>query len=123
MYRLTTAEGLKLPESLGGSLYLESLTKVERLKFPKIIGGSLGLPSLTTAEGLKIPRFIGGNLHLNNLTTAEGLKLPIGFDLNKLYCPEHIKEEIMANPSLYYQTEYDNNEIEEKDIVDKNKIK
>ena len=36
------------------------------------------------------------------LKSAEGLVLPHYFDLNKLYCPYNIKEEIMNNPDKYY---------------------
>ena len=73
---LTTAEGLKLPEYIGGDLDLDSLTTAEGLKLPEYIGGDLGLDSLTTAEGLKLPEHIGRSLDLDSLTIAEGLKLP-----------------------------------------------
>ena len=72
---LTTAEGLKLPDSIGGYLDLRSLTTAEGLKLPDSIGGSLYLGSLTTAEGLKLPDSIGGSLDLASLTTAEKNKL------------------------------------------------
>ena len=80
---LTTAEGLKLPEYIGGDLGLDSLTTAEGLKLPEHIGRSLDLDSLTIAEGLKLPEYIGGYLWLSSLTTAEGLVLPnnIGGDL------------------------------------------
>jgi hypothetical protein len=73
---LTSAEGLKLPESIGGVLYLNNLTSAEGLKLPESIGGSLYLDSLTSAEGLKLPESVGGGLFLDNLTSAKGLKLP-----------------------------------------------
>ena len=92
---LTTAEGLKLPEYIGGDLDLDSLTTAEGLKLPEYIGGDLGLDSLTTAEGLKLPEYIGGDLGLDSLTTAEGLKLPehIGrsLDLDSLTIAEGLK--------------------------------
>jgi len=83
LYRLTSAEGLKLPESIGGGLNLSSLTSAEGLKLPESLGGGLNLSSLTSAEGLKLPESIGGDLYLDSLTSAEGLKLPesIGGDL------------------------------------------
>ena len=73
---LTTAEGLTLPQSIGGILNLSSLTTAENLTLPESIGGDLRLSSLTTAEGLTLPESIGGSLSLSSLTTADGLILP-----------------------------------------------
>jgi len=73
---LTSAEGLTLPQSVGGDLNLESLTSVEGLILPQSVGGDLYLNALTTAEGLTLPQSVGGSLYLNDLTTAEGLTLP-----------------------------------------------
>ncbi|KKS44550.1 MAG: hypothetical protein UV08_C0019G0001, partial [Parcubacteria group bacterium GW2011_GWA2_42_18] len=42
-----SAEGLKLPEKIGGDLYLDSLTSAEGLKLPEKIGGGLYLSGLT----------------------------------------------------------------------------
>jgi hypothetical protein len=70
---LTSAEGLKLPEHVGGGLDLSSLTSAEGLTLPEYVGGGLNLPSLTSAEGLKLPEYVGGYLYLPNLTSAEGL--------------------------------------------------
>ena len=111
--RLASAEGLVLPESIGGSIYLSSLTSAEGLVLPESIGGSIYLSSLTSAEGLVLPQYIDGYIKLNSLKTADGLKLPYGFDLNKLYCPYNIKEEIMNNPNKYYMapTEEEKKEI------------
>ena len=93
--RLTSAEGLKLPETIGGDLYLFSLTSAEGLKLPETIGGDLDLMRLTSAEGLKLPETIGGDLDLMSLTSAEGLKLPetIGgyLDLSRLTSAEGLK--------------------------------
>ena len=72
---LTSAEGLKLPESVGGDLSLNGLTTAEGLKLPESVGGDLSLNGLTTAEGLQLPENVD-NLSLNGLTTAEGLTLP-----------------------------------------------
>ena len=99
---LTSAEGLVLPKSIGGSIDLRSLTSAEGLVLPESIGGGINLRSLTSAEGLVLPESIDGNIILNSLKTADGLKLPYGFDLNKLYCPYNIKEEIMNTPDKYY---------------------
>ena len=120
---LTSAEGLKLPDYIGGSLFLDSLTNAEGLKLPDYIGDSLGLNNLTStkglnlpeqlgrdldlfslmsAEGLKIPKHIGGNLYLKGLTNAEGLKLPENFDIKKLIAPEHIIDEINMQPEKYF---------------------
>ena len=73
---LTTAEGLVLPKEIGGYLNLRGLTTAEGLVLPEKIGGTLDLRGLTTAEGLVLPEKIGGYLYLNGLTTAEGLVLP-----------------------------------------------
>ena len=98
---LTSAEGLVLPQHFGGYIDLRSLTSAEGLVLPQHVR-DINLSSLTSAEGLVLPKSIGGNIILNSLKTADGLKLPYGFDLNKLYCPYNIKEEIMNNPDKYY---------------------
>ena len=102
LHSLTSAEGLVLPESIGGDIYLNSLTSAEGLVLPKYVGGFIDLSSLASAEGLVIPKHVGGNIKLWSLASAEGLVLPHYFDLNKLYCPYNIKEEIMNNPDKYY---------------------
>ena len=81
---LTSAEGLELPETIGGNLYLDGLTSAEGLKFPENVGGDLYFDSLTSAEGLKLPENIDGYLDLSGLTSAKGLKLPrtVGGDLD-----------------------------------------
>lgn len=71
LYNLTSVEGLKLPDSIGGGLNLSGLTSAEGLILPDYIGGYLSLYSLTSAEGLKLPDSIGGGLYLDNLTPAE----------------------------------------------------
>ena len=73
---LTSAEGLVLPESIGGTIDLRSLTSAEGLVLPKSIGGGIDLDSLTSAEGLVLPESIGGGIVLRSLTSAEGLVLP-----------------------------------------------
>ena len=73
---LTSAEGLVLPESIGGTIDLRSLTSAEGLVLPKSIGGGIDLDSLTSAEGLVLPESIGGSIVLNSLTSAVGLVLP-----------------------------------------------
>jgi len=107
---LTSAEGLKLPEKIGGDLFLSGLTSAEGLKLPEKIGGNLYLYSLTSAEGLKLPEKIGKSLDLRSLTSAEGLKLPekIGksLDLRGLTSAEGLKlpEEIGGNLDLHSLT-------------------
>ncbi|MCD6441969.1 hypothetical protein J7L24_00235 [bacterium] len=76
---LTSAEGLKLPENIGGSLYLSGLTSAEGLKLPENIGGYLDLSGLTSAEGLKLPENIRGDLDLSGLTSAEKERLGIEY--------------------------------------------
>ena len=73
---LISAEGLKLPDKVGGDLILWSLTSAEGLKLPDKVGGHLDLRRLTSAEGLKLPDKIEGDLYLSSLISAEGLKLP-----------------------------------------------
>jgi len=68
---LTSAEGLKLPEDVGGNLYLSGLTTAEGLKLPEHVGGWLGLSGLTTAEGLKLPLYVGGDIYLWSLDQDE----------------------------------------------------
>ncbi len=58
-----------------GDLYLERLTSAEGLNLPESVGGYLDLSSLTSAEGLKLPESVGGDLYLNGLTSAEKNKL------------------------------------------------
>lgn len=73
---LKSAEGLKLPQSIGGNLGLNGLESAEGLSLPQFIGRDLELGRLISAEGLKLPQSIRGNLDLNDLKSAEGLKLP-----------------------------------------------
>ena len=100
---MTSAEGLVLPQNIGGDLYLYSLASAEGLVLPQSIGGDLYLNGLTSAKGLILPQSIVGNLFLDNLTSAEGLVLPYGFDLNRLICPSYIKNEILQNPDKYFR--------------------
>ena len=79
---LTSAEGLVLPESIGGTIDLRALTSAEGLVLPKSIGGGIDLDSLTSAEGLVLPESIGGGIVLRSLTSAEGLVLPESIDGN-----------------------------------------
>ena len=44
------AEGLTLPQSIGGNLYLDGLTSAEDLVLPQSIGGDLDLDGLTSAD-------------------------------------------------------------------------
>ena len=73
---LISAEGLVLPQRIGGNLYLYSLISAEGLVLPQRIGGDLDLFSLISAEGLVLPQIIDGDLDLSKLTSAEGLVLP-----------------------------------------------
>ena len=76
LYSLTSAEGLTLPQTVGDYLSLDSLTSTEGLTLPQTVGGDLYLHNLTSAEGLTLPQTVGGDLYLHNLTSAEGLTLP-----------------------------------------------
>ena len=73
---LTSAEGLVLPQHVGGYIDLSHLTNADGLVLPKSIGGSIFLDSLIDAEGLVLPESIGGDLNLKSLTSVEGLVLP-----------------------------------------------
>ena len=102
---LTSAEGLKLPNEIGGDLYLDGLTSAEGLELPNKIGGFLNLFSLTSAEGLELPNKIGGFLNLFSLTSAEGLKLPdkVGESLylNSITSSEGLKLPDKIGGSIY----------------------
>ncbi len=74
--RLISADGLILPTSIGGYLDLRSLISANNLTLPTSIGRDLYLTSLTSADGLTLPTSIGGTLYLNRLTSADGLTLP-----------------------------------------------
>ena len=91
----TLPEGLKLPETVGGSLYLEGCTLPEGLKLPETVGGSLDLSGCTLPEGLKLPETVGESLDLSGCTLPEGLKLPetVGewLDLSGCTLPEGLK--------------------------------
>ena len=73
---LTSAEGLKLPDKVGGYLDLSGLRSAEGLKLPDKIGGWLKLNGIRSAEGLELPTEIGGGLWLNSIASAKDLKLP-----------------------------------------------
>ena len=72
---LTSAEGLVLPQSIGGYLNLRSLKSAKGLVLPQSIG-DLNLNSLTSAKGLVLPQSIVFCLYLGSLKSAEGLVLP-----------------------------------------------
>lgn len=99
---LTNAKEVILPQYIGGNLDLSALTNIEKLKLPQNIDGDLILINLTSSNNLILSQHIGGYIYLNRLKIVDNLKLPYGFDLNKLYCPYYIKEEIMNNPDKYY---------------------
>ncbi|KKN09843.1 hypothetical protein LCGC14_1042460 [marine sediment metagenome] len=92
---LQSAEGLTLPESIGGSLYLNGLQSAEGLTLPESIGGYLYLNGLQSAEGLTLPESIGGSLDLNGLQSAEGLTLPESIG-GYLYLPHSVRAELNA---------------------------
>ena len=61
--------------------------------------------ALSQKEWLNNPekfKALPGSIDSLYLTSAEGLVLPHYFNLNKLKCPDNIKEEIMNNPDKYY---------------------
>lgn len=99
---LKIAENITFPEKINGDLILSKLEMHENLKLPEKINGSLCFEELISVKGLKLPKEITGKLVLKKLASAEGLKLPYGFPLEKLECPENIKNEIILNPRYYY---------------------
>ena len=102
---LTSAEGLELPNTIGEDLYLNSLTSAEGLVLPNTINGNLYLHSLTSAEGLVLPNIINGDLYLSSLTSAECLELPNritgSLDLDGLISAEGLVLPNIINGSLY----------------------
>lgn len=102
LQNLTTANGLVLPKRVGSFLDLRSLLSADTLVLPLEIGGNLYLDSLTSANGLVFPSYVGGYVDLRSLQSTEGLKLPYGFNLNRLKCPDNVKNEILANPDKYF---------------------
>ena len=81
---LTNADGLVLPESIGGGIYLKSLTSADGLILPQYVGNYIFLSSLTSADGLVLPQHVGGYIDLSHLTNADGLVLPqyVGSSIN-----------------------------------------
>ena len=79
---LASADGLVLPQHVGGNIFLRHLTSAEGLVLPKQLGGGIDLRSLTNADGLVLPQHVGGNIFLRHLTSAEGLVLPQHVDGN-----------------------------------------
>ncbi len=76
--RVTTSQGLTLPTSFKGQLYLR-LTSAQGLTLPSSFEGHLALYGLTSAQGLTFPTSFKGDLDLNSLTSTEGLTLPPSF--------------------------------------------
>ena len=56
-------------------LDLSGLTSAQGLKLPSTVGGGLDLRGLTSAQGLKLPSTVKGWLYLRGLTSAELAKL------------------------------------------------
>lgn len=74
---LTDAEGMKFPEKISGSLWLNSLASAENLILPREIGGSLWLEALDVVEKkLTLPEKVGNNILFEQLTNAECIEFP-----------------------------------------------
>ena len=82
--KLTSADGLILPQNISGNLNLSELTSANGLILPQYIGGDLNLNKLKNADALTLPKSIDGNLNLKELAIADSLILPqhIGGNLN-----------------------------------------
>ena len=91
---LENAKGLKLPEKVR-NLYLRSLESAEGLELPKEVG-NLDLCSLKSAKDLELPEIVKGKLYLSSLESTEGLKLSDGIDMDKVYLPYNIDEELLT---------------------------
>ncbi len=50
LYKITSAEGLQLPESIGGTLDLKSLTSAEGLQLPESVGYSIEFRRISKEE-------------------------------------------------------------------------
>ncbi|MFZ4402928.1 MAG: hypothetical protein ACOYOK_02395 [Pseudobdellovibrionaceae bacterium] len=57
---LTSAQGLKLPQAIDGSLNLDGLTSPQGLELPEIIFGELALRRIGSVKGLKKPKGLRG---------------------------------------------------------------
>ena len=82
--KLAKIENLKLPQSVGGHLLLDSLPSAEGLKLPQSIGGNLELWNLRDAKNIIFPETIGKNLYFCMLKNAEGLIVPQNFSYEYL---------------------------------------
>ena len=100
---IISPKGLILPRHIDGDLFLDNLTSANGLVLPQSVDGDLDLSGLPSAEGLVLPKSIGGSLWFHRLLSAKGLVLPYDFDLNKLICPDYIKNEILQNPDKYFR--------------------
>jgi len=49
------------------------------LRLPESVGGGLYLSGLTSAEGLRLPESVGGGLYLSGLTSADKNKLRVQY--------------------------------------------
>ena len=107
---IISPKGLILPRHIDGDLFLDNLTSANGLVLPQSVDGDLDLSGLPSAEGLVLPKSIGGSLWFHRLLSAKGLVLPYDFDLNKLICPDYIKNEILQNPDKYFRQPPDEEE-------------
>ena len=122
MSYLTSAEGLKLPDTIDGYLDLSKLTSAEGLKLPNTINGSLDLDSLTSVKGLVLPNTIKGYLYLYNLTSAEGLILPISLFV-RVHSNIDIPETCFIPDEEYYKYINEDKNNENNESIKKYKIK
>lgn len=75
LYILKEAHGLKLPKTLKGDLFLNSLTTIDGVELPTLIEGSLNLIGLNTLENFTFPS-VKGILRLSRLEKAKNVKFP-----------------------------------------------
>jgi hypothetical protein len=71
LYSLSSADGLILPTTLNGNLWLDSLSSAKGLTLPTTLNGDLYLNRLSSAEGLALPSTLNGNIYLHRLSSAE----------------------------------------------------
>ncbi len=75
--KITSAEGVTLPQEVGGNVHLHELISAHGLTLPISVGNGVDLCNLISADGIILPISIKTSLILNSLTSSHGLKLPV----------------------------------------------
>ena len=72
---LKSADGLKFPENVKGTLDLRTINSANNIRLPKWVGGDVNLGSLKSAVKINFPESIEGSLFLSSLISGDDLKL------------------------------------------------